>query len=100
MFRSEEKAEETYNRINAKNDALVVEATDDFGQTILLRRESIHGVLLEDLSASKEAAIERMVHNAKTSAEAQMRAARDPALRHASQGPAVLSPGMMPRFSG
>jgi len=105
MFKTEEKAQAAYETLRPQPSmagAFVppeLEITDDFGQTIAARRDSIHGRLLEDLDVSKEAVIERMIHNAKVQAEAQAKASRDSSLRHAAHGPAVLSPGMMPRFS-
>ncbi len=100
MFRTEEKAGASYHFLtNDADSSTRVNVSDDFGQTVSLRRDSIHGLLLEDLDVSKEAVIERMIHNAKVQAEAQAKASRDSSLRHAAHGPAVLSPGMMPRFS-
>lgn len=100
-FKTEEKAREihTYIADHAGDADTRLVVTDDFGQTMTLRCASVHGLLLEDLDVSKEAVIERMIHNAKVQAEAQAKASRDSSLRHAAHGPAVLSPGMMSRFS-
>ena len=105
MFKTVENAQVAYKCLTPEKAQMgawvpsVVTATDDFGQTVSLRPESIHGLMFEDLDASKEAVVERMIHNAKVQAEAQQKASRDSSLRHAAQGPAVLSPGMQ-RWNG
>ena len=99
MFKTEEAAATAYDALHPEHDSTTATAEDDFGQAVALRRASIHGLMFEDLDASKEAVVERMIHNAKVQAEAQQKASRDSSLRHAAQGPAVLSPGMQ-RWNG
>lgn len=75
---------------------------DDFGQQAVISRGSFHGFILEDLSVSKGAHIERALQQARTHAEAQTAWQNDPVARAAARGPSVLAPGMhMPngRFS-
>jgi hypothetical protein len=76
-------------------------ASDDFGQTIQLKRTSIHGVMAEDMEISKLAYIERVLHQNRTHARAEQMAAEDPVLKTArmrSAGAAMLSPGFNGAF--
>jgi hypothetical protein len=76
--------------------------SDDFGQIYTLPIDSIHGMMLEDMSLSSEARIERGLDQARSQAKAQERAMADPALmasmRRGQQGPAVLNPSGLPRM--
>ena len=76
-------------------------AIDDFGQTVLLKRISIHGVMAEDMEVSKLAYIERVLHQNRTHARAEQMAAEDPVLKTArmrNAGAAMLSPGFNGAF--
>jgi len=79
--------------------------TDDFGQTASIQIGSIHGIMLEDLSLSKQVHIETSLHQGRIMAEAQQAANVDPALKQAAHqlrqsaqlrgmrnGPPILSP--------
>jgi hypothetical protein len=89
MFQTKEKAEKTL--LLLRNEQILV--TDDFGQTFEGRRASIGGVLFEDLDQSRNAHIERALHEGRLRASLQTRAKSDPVLRHASMtGPAMISP--------
>jgi hypothetical protein len=70
---------------------------DDFGQRATFVRSAIVAVMFEDLDASKVASVEMALHNARTQASAEQRAAADPTLRAARSngrgGPAIVSPG-------
>lgn len=92
LFKTKESAETARMRVNETNDMLVA---DDFGQEIHIRKESIHGIMLEDMEQSKLAHIEQGLHRARTQAKAQQMAAADPTLRTAQMmgGPAMLQPG-------
>jgi hypothetical protein len=111
MFKSEETAGKANTDLvaalaqdKAANFGLaaMVLVEDDFGQEAMLAVASVHGFVLEDLSLSKHAHIERALQQARTHAEAQTAWQNDPAARAAARGPSVLAPGMhMPngRFS-
>jgi hypothetical protein len=68
--------------------------SDDFGQVVSLNASSMHGFILEDLTVSKGAHIERALQQARTHAEAQTAWQNDPVARAAARGPSVLAPGM------
>jgi hypothetical protein len=95
MFKTKETAEIGWNAIAlAKANNVVVNFSDDFGQEIVLESAPVHGVMLEDLSLSKLAHIERALHQARMQAEGQKMAQTDPALVHAARGPNIISPMM------
>ena len=75
---------------------------DDFGQRVSVVFSEVHAVMLENMSESAEARIERGLDQARSQAKAQEKAMADPALmasmRRTQQGPAVLQPGGMPRM--
>lgn len=80
---------------------------DQYGQEISVAAGDLHGVILENLTESAQAHIERGLHQARTQAKAESMAASDPILRSAqygrANGPAVLQPMTgMPRrgFNG
>lgn len=106
LFKEEEKAKTIYNEYvstrmaGAESGALI--AADDFGQALALPLEQVNGMLLDDMELSQQAYIERGLHNARAQAKAQQRAAGDPTIRAAAQGPAVMSPfpGAGQRFNG
>ena len=97
LFKEEEKAGASYNAYmdfkmgEAKNGMLI--GSDDFGQTYAIPMEEIRGILLEDLDLVEEARILRSLTNARGEVKARQRAATDPVIRQAQQGPAVLQPG-------
>jgi hypothetical protein len=91
MFKTEEKAVQVLQFVNEHVDGSF---TDDFGQTIALKTSELHGAMLEDLSLSKLAHIERALHQARMQAEGQKMAQTDPALVHAARGPNIISPMM------
>ncbi len=66
--------------------------TDDFGQHGSFRSDSVHGVLLEDVDLVEEARIYRSLANARGEVKARQRAATDPVIRAAQNGPAVMTP--------
>ena len=74
--------------------ASAVELIDDYGQTAYIPLPC-QGFVLEDLTVSKSAHIERALQQARTHAEAQTAWQNDPAARAAARGPSVLAPGMM-----
>ena len=71
--------------------------SDDFGQTIDVKRSAVHAVMYEDMEQSKIAQIERGLHQTRTQIAAERAGQADPAIsgfmRSRTQGPAVLSPG-------
>jgi hypothetical protein len=106
LFKEEEKAKAIYNDyvscsvLPSGNNSVI--AADDFGQAVAIPLSQINGMMLDDMDQSKQAYIERGLHNARAQARAQQLAAADPTIRAAAQGPAVMSPfpGGAPRFNG
>lgn len=101
MFKSEEglkAAEEKAMQDPTRETYFVM--TDDYGQNVSIKREQIIATLLQDMDQSALVQIEVGVHNLRTQARTQQRAATEPALKAAmmAQGPAVLSGGV-PRYS-
>ena len=102
MFKTEVAAEQAYNDASANATALgSFKLLDDFGQKVRILNP-VHGMMLEDMSLSSEARIERGLDQARSQAKAQERAMADPALmasmRRGQQGPAVLNPSGLPRM--
>jgi len=101
MFRTQEAAAAAatgYDSIvNAGTGRLIL--GDDFGQTLNMEAKDLHGCVLEDLSLSKAAHIERALHQARMQAEGQQQAETDAILRaaRARSGPAIIDPMGMPR---
>jgi hypothetical protein len=57
------------------------ETEDDFGQSVRIKTDAIHGMCVEDLSKNGDAQAERMVCQARAQAKAQNIANSDPGLR-------------------
>lgn len=94
MWRLLYKTEETAQRAYAVTERVPNPyLEDDFGQKLHVHGQ-VHGIMLEDMEQSKLANIEMALHNARTQAGAQTRAANDPILKSAqmTRGPAMLSP--------
>ncbi len=66
--------------------------TDDFGQNGYFRCKEVHGMMLEDTELVMEARIFRSLDNARGEIKAKQRAATDPVIRSAQQGPGVIAP--------
>lgn len=91
LFETEEAVTKAANAL-ASSEVVI---TDDFGQTVSIKAESIHGWMLEDMDKSKMAHIAQGLHRSRTQAKANEIAASDPVLKVAAmrQGPAMLQPG-------
>ena len=90
MFQTEDRAKEVLKALNQNG---VVDVTDDFGQTVIADRVDIKGIMFEDMNASRNAHIERALHEGRLRASLQTRAKSDPILRNAAMaGPAMISP--------
>lgn len=97
LFKTKEAALVARDKTNADYQDANIE--DDFGQSAMIRGKSIHGVVLEDLDASKYARAHQMLQNLHAQNIAGKLATSDPALRQ-GQSPAVITPhmnGMFPR---
>lgn len=92
MFKTKEAAEANWNSVAMKSSNVVTRFRDDFGQELVLETDKIHGIMLEDMSLSKLAHIERALHQARMQAEGQKMAQADPALAQAGRGPGIISP--------
>ena len=102
MFKTEKAADEAWGQLKKSTEIPVIELTDDFGQKVLVFFSNFSGAVLEDMSLTKLAHIERGLHDARTRAKLQQDAHADPALRTAAmtQGPAMINPmgnGPFPR---
>jgi hypothetical protein len=53
-----------------KSEDHLIEIADDFGQRALIVRESIYGILVEDMDIAADAVIERSLHQARTQVRA------------------------------
>jgi hypothetical protein len=73
---------------------------DDFGQLCAIKWSGIKAWMLEDLDQSKQAGVEMMLHNARTQADANVRARSEPSLRQATSGPSVFVPNGGGRLNG
>jgi hypothetical protein len=91
MFKTKEAAEAAYAR-EWVTPGLGIEVVDDFEQNITIKTDDVHAVMLEDMSLSKLAHIERALHNVRTQAEGNKMAQADPALQHLTRGPGIISP--------
>jgi len=93
LFKTEEAAISTYNAVLKSPEIQEgVSVTDDFGQSCYISPAAILALMLEDLDRSKLAGVEMMLHNARTQADANVRARNEPSLRQAAQGPSVFVP--------
>ena len=99
LFKTKEAAEKAYESfsiipLQTHGPTATFRLEDDFGQRVCLSSADLRGIMLEDMSHSQLAHIERALHQAKMQAKGQKMAQADPELREAARGPAVLSPGM------
>lgn len=99
MFKTKEKADEALKQLEAGNVGRI-QINDDFGQSGRIGGEHIQGVMLEDMSQTKLAHIERNLHEMRTKAGIMSAAGADPGLKFAmqNQGPPVLGAGPNGRF--
>ena len=94
MFRTEDSAIAASAIMHDKSDRINI--NDDFGQSLNVERNTVHGWMSEDMNLSKLAHVERALHQARMQAEGQMAAESDHVLRaaRARQGSAILTPGI------
>ena len=91
LFKEKEKAEAAHIKVTeAIKNELMAGVEDDFGQAAVMG--AISGYMLEDLDLVEEARIYRSLANARGEVKARQRAATDPVIRTAQQGPSVLAP--------
>jgi hypothetical protein len=96
------KSEEAFNSAKASYEmsppGSIIRMNDDYGQQAAIDRNSIHGVLFEDLSKSKLALIERALHQDRVNIEANSMRKADPAILNAmreqagQRAPGVITP--------
>jgi len=99
------KTQEAFNEavVSLKNPATFesqsFDMTDDYGQHISIKRDSIQGVMFEDMTKSKLAHIERGLHQMRVQIEANNMGKADPAIgpylmqmARAQGAPSVISP--------
>lgn len=92
LFKTEARAVDAWQSYKDRDTLPMLEIQDDFGQVFAGRPSQIHGAVFEDLSLSKNAAVERSLHHARTQNEAQIQAENDQVLRAQRRGPAIVSP--------
>jgi hypothetical protein len=94
LFKEKEKADSAFNTADCAivdgNVAFRVE--DDFGQIAVFAAGAATGIMLEDTEQVMEARIFRSLDNARGEIKAKQRAATDPVIRSAQQGPSVIAP--------
>ena len=93
MFKEKEKAVAALACAKlAIYEGAAFELDDDFGQSAVFHMGDTSGVMLEDLDLVEEARILRSLANARGEVKARTRAATDPVIRQAQNGPSVLQP--------
>jgi hypothetical protein len=102
MYKTKEAADKAWFYLNAPGNPSAVELKDDFGHCAVVAFSRFAGAIMEDMSLTRVAHIERALHEARTRAKMQQDAQADPVLRTAAmtQGPAMLQPmgnGPFPR---
>ena len=100
LFKDVDTAKVAFTILDARNGP-DIKIEDDFGQTLVAHVDSMHGLMLEDMEATKLAHVEMALHQERTRVLATKMAQTDPALRAGTmgQGPAIISPmgnGRMP----
>lgn len=84
LFKERNRAESALEA--TKIDAQYVTVDDDFDQHGEFKAADIHARLIDSLSGSGDAMIERTLQNSKTQIKAQNRAGNDPLLKMAMNG--------------
>lgn len=94
LFKNGDAAEIAKASLYTKDGINDISIYDDFGHIASVSKNSLHGVMLEDMELSKMAHVELALHQARTQSKAQTMAQADPALRMSQgmNGPAMLSP--------
>ena len=94
MFKEKEHAHKCFDEaMMMHRDGKPYAVTDDFGQYCSM--SNIHGVMLEDLSLSREVYIEKSLHEARIMRDAQQRAQNEKGrIVPMSGGPAMLHPNI------
>ena len=96
LFKEEAKAKSVYNaymdfKMSEATEGMLIGA-DDFGQAFAIPMDQINGIMLEDLDLVEEARILRSLANARGEVKVRQRAATDPVIRAAQNGPGVIAP--------
>lgn len=93
MFRTKEKADMSREVLRDRTPGRFVSIEDDFGQIVDVETRCVGAIMFEDMDQSRNAHIERALHEARLRASLQTRAKSDPILKHAAiNGPAMISP--------
>ncbi len=101
LYHTEDAAKAAYHGAGTGD---LIAFKDDFGQVASIVRNSLHGVVLEDLDKSAMVKIEMGLHNMRTQIKANTMGRADPAIaahmRASQQGPSMITPGgLNGRFS-
>jgi hypothetical protein len=94
LFKEKERAADAYAAVMKVTDGTqeTLRIEDDFGQMAHIIGHTLHGCMLEDTEQVMEARIFRSLDNARGEIKAKQRAATDPVIRSAQQGPSVIAP--------
>lgn len=65
----------------ANGDKPLIEFHDDHGQRMLIKREQVHSIMLDDMKKSALGKIEVSLHGARTQANYNTRVQADPSMR-------------------
>ena len=94
MFRDQVNAEKAAEELSPSDIDALINITDDFGQSVKIKNDQVVALMVEDMTKSKLAHIERALNHAHMQADMQRAAESDPKLRIARnmQGPSMISP--------
>ena len=84
MFNVESRAKAAYQTLRAKDrgeDDFEIEATDDYGQTVMVNRDEVAVIMLRDLGRVHAGQGEIALMQGKAQAVMQRKAQSDPAMR-------------------
>src|ERR1700693_4784093 len=95
LFKHVTSAKTFFEKFNGTD--LIFNLEDEYGQKAAIFSNHIHGVLLEDMDETKNAQIERSLHQARVQLKANQMAQQDPALKFAAT---MQQPMMQPGNAG
>ena len=81
MFQNKRNADVVLEEYNT-GTAAKISIADDFGQRAVIVRNSIYGILIEDMDIAADAVIERSLHQARTQVRANNKSATDSLLKN------------------
>jgi len=100
LFRQEREARQAHDELRQSMEvggSGMYHLTDEFGSSAIMRVADVSGCILEDMSKTSEAGIERGLNNARSQASLNRRAQADPQI---TSGVSGVMPGDMSRING